>query len=366
MDAVKQRLSHIKAHFSKKMFVKGLGVVFVLYVLIFTTVFFTKDATYQKHLDRLANKTTIINNLHAPSADSEHSGKTLTNAHVTDQDNQTVINKKYPNAKPLDAVPVAGLYQETPQGLIPMVREIDKLTPFKAYKRPFDMKAAKGKKIISLAIYDIGLSQIASESALRSMPPEISFIISPYSQQPDLWTRQARSYGHETWLPLTVETDTFPRHDVGPHTMMIQSTQRENMRKFNWLLSSGVGYAGFVSPYNARFLDSLGDARPIIEDIAKRGLALVNASSYGNETLRSTFLTMNAPYADAPIWIDIPESQENIRSKLKEIEDSATKNGYAAGIFNPVPVSYQEILKWVETLEEKGFMLAPLSVQTQL
>ncbi|MBC7325143.1 MAG: divergent polysaccharide deacetylase family protein, partial [Moorella sp. (in: Bacteria)] len=120
----------------------------------------------------------------------------------------------------LAEAPIEGLYETTPDGRLPIIRTKDGLTPFNAYRRPFDVYAAN-KPVISIAVTGLGLSDVAMESALRSMPPEVSFILSPYAPSATFWVNEARARGHEVWLTLPVEPKDYPTDDPGPHTLLI-------------------------------------------------------------------------------------------------------------------------------------------------
>jgi polysaccharide deacetylase 2 family uncharacterized protein YibQ len=72
----------------------------------------------------------------------------------------------------------------------------------------------------------------------------------------------------------------------------------------------------------------------------------------------------NAPYANVDAWIDTSTDPQDIRKALAKLEERARSHGAAAGLIHPLPVSYQEVLKWIDGLPAKGIVLAPLSAQT--
>lgn len=365
MTAIQQKALSLKPYFSKKLFLRGMAAVLLFYVCIFSYVAMTKDGLFQSQKETLPSKTVLIeDNMSVPALAGAQSDTTTT-AKTTASGSKTVSQKlaSFPNAKPLEAVPVTGLYETTNAGLKPIKRHADGLSPFEAYKRPFDKKANEDKPVISLGLYNFGISKIASESALRSLPPEISLIMSPYVQDNEDLVRQARSLGHEVWLTLPIETGSYPRFDPGPHTLMIQTPLQDNKNKLNWILTSSVGYVGFIAPYDPIFLTSMSDVRPIVTDIANRGLAFMNTSDYSSLSLESIFLNANSYYGETTTWIDRPETVDAITDQLKALEEEAKAKGFASALFRPLPVTYQQILKWTQTLENKGFVLAPLSAQ---
>lgn len=259
------------------------------------------------------------------------------------------------------AAPVDGLYEEGAQGRLP-VRRPDGLTPFKAYRRP--APADGGKPVISIAVADIGLSDKLTEAAVKMLPPDVSLIVSPYATAIETWVKEAREAGHEVWLSLPTENNLYPRVDTGPHTLLVGAPERENLQKLEWIMGRAVGYAGLVANYSDVFMNAPHDARPVLGSIYKRGLAFVDGGGTGG-LAQATASGMNAPYTNINVWVDKPENTpETIKASLSQLEVIAREGGFAAGVISANSVSFREVKAWLETLDDKGFLLAPLSAQT--
>jgi polysaccharide deacetylase 2 family uncharacterized protein YibQ len=274
-------------------------------------------------------------------------------------DSQLSGVKRYANG--MYVAPVDGLYEDTAVGRLPVIGKGD-LTAFKAYKKPFALSG--NAPVISIAVSDMGLSQKITESAIKSLPPEITLIVSPYADGPDMWASEARSNGHEVWLSLPMETKDYPRADSGPYTMLVGAPERENLQKLDQVMSRAVGYTGLVVGYQPIFMDAQNDVRPILGEIYKRGVGLIANGGVGS--LPDTMaLSMNAPYSSIDVWIDKPENTSTmINASLQQLEVIAREKGFAAGIISPSSVGFRELQVWLETLQAKGIVLAPLSAQT--
>lgn len=257
--------------------------------------------------------------------------------------------------------PVDGLYDETPQGRLPAVRT-DGLSPFKAYRKPFILDG--NKPVISIAVMDIGLSDKLSEEAVKSLPPEVSLIASPYATAIETWVKDAHAAGHEVWLSLPMESSQYPRVDPGPHTLVVGAPERENQQKLAWVMSRATGYTGLVAMYQDVFMNAQNDARPVLGAVYKRGLGFIGNGGKGSlpQTMAES---MNAPYSNVNVWIDKPgNTPETIGASLRQLEAIAREGGFAAGVISANSVSFHEVKAWLETLKDKGFVLAPLSSQT--
>ena len=268
--------------------------------------------------------------------------------------------KKYENGMSIS--PVEGLFEESTEGPLPVLRN-DGLSAFKAYRKPFVQTG--NKPVISIAISDMGLSAKVTEDAVKSLPPEITLIMSPYAEALEKQTNAARAAGHEVWLTLPMESTTYPKDDPGPHTMLIGAPERENQQKLDWIMSRTIGYTGLVATYQPQFMSAQNDARPVLGSIYKRGVGFVASGSAPGSMPETMALSMNAAYSSIDVWIDKPENTpEIINASLKQLEVIARDNGFAAGIISPSQVSFREIMLWLATLEGKGIVLAPLSAQT--
>lgn len=262
-----------------------------------------------------------------------------------------------------DATPLVGLYETTQWGRLPIIRKEDKLTPFQAYRRPFDREAAGNKPIISVAVYGLGLSDSATNAALR-LPPDISLILSPYMNTPELWTHEARERGHEIWLSLPLETKDYPLVDPGPQTALIGAPEKENLGKLYWTMGRATAYAGFVTPPDSSFVKSEADMRPFLTRIYGRGLGFIDGSLLPPLIPQTMARSMNGAYGTIDVWADHIVDEDSILDAFTQAEKLAARQGYAAVIIRPFPLSYKLLTEWLATLPEKNIILAPLSAQT--
>ncbi|WP_435641705.1 divergent polysaccharide deacetylase family protein [Micavibrio aeruginosavorus] len=262
--------------------------------------------------------------------------------------------------------PITGLFQVTPDGQLPTLREGDRLRPFDAYRRPFRPVGASGAPIISILVSDVGISEALGESVLKDLPPEISVAITPYATAPDQWMNRAREAGHEVWLKLPVESADYPLSDPGPQTLLINAIEKQNFNKLYWALSRGTGYVGVVTGREPAFIKSLNDMRPMINDIYHRGLGFVDGDIQPTDVPRTMAVGMDAPYASTNLWIDHTLTPDAIAAALTSLERTAANNGTAIGFVNANPLTLKALAEWAPTLQKKGLVLAPLSAATRM
>lgn len=256
-----------------------------------------------------------------------------------------------------------GLYEETPEKLkLPMVRKSDHFTVFEASRKPFDEKIiTTAAPHIALAVMDIGLSAKATENALAALPPNVSFVLSPYSADPPALVEEVRKKGHETWMTLPVEGESFPMQDNGASALLIGAPAKENMTKLYNLMNRAQGIVGFVSSPRPAFIHSAQDSRPIIGEIFRRGMAFVDTSPNPAALPRDAAESSKSPYAAIDFVFDNSIDQATINDRLGKMEGFARNRGYASALVAADSASYPLILDWWAGLAQKGIATVPLS-----
>lgn len=361
--------------FDKKSFARGVGVALILYLCVALYIAVKGPAYIETREAGLVSRTQSVEYL-GEKPEVETSMEDMAGG---DPDLPKDNTLKMPTVRvlpnPFEArglqvmesglaqAPIEQVSETVPEGVLPKVDEKENLTPFEAYKRPFAYPVTD-TPYITIAIENMGLSDAATEAALRQFPPEITLVMSPYAANPDFWMNVARERGHEIWMHLPLETEDYPRTDPGPHTMIIDAPERDNIRKLRWLMSRARGYVGFVTGEDHVFIKSLHDMRPVIGEIYSRGLGFIDAEAKPSAIPATMAAGQNAPYGTVQLYLkdDMPLSE--ISAELEKVEKLAKDRGKATIIIYPNPASYQAVLKWLGTFDDKNLILAPLSAQT--
>jgi len=331
-------------------FVKGIGIFLALYALIWGIVILKADDTYQAMNDRLASETLTVEmpvqeTLQTPTATSE----------ALESFKQSVLSD---TSKALPAAPIADLSEKTADGAILPKRSNDGITPFFAYKRPFATLSNKPK--IALVMADYGLSQTASLQALQTLPPDISFLISPYVTGAQDWVTYARQAGHELWLHMPFETQNYPAIDTGPLTLLRRSSLRLNEDKALSVLSNITGYAGIYGTIDSTFLQAETVLNTIMETIFARGLAYLELQkSADNDGLE--LLATQSGMAIIENDLILSSEQNNQTAELQALKDQADLAGGAIAVFAPTPNMLKALPDIITALENDGYVIAPVS-----
>ncbi len=253
----------------------------------------------------------------------------------------------------LRSSPIEGLVENTPQGPLPQKREYDGMTPFNAYKRPYDF--ADDTPLVALLVKDFGLSQNLSREAMAKLPAEISFLVSPYSDDIQGISTAARNHGHETWLETPMENRGFEEADPGPTIIMSRSSLKDNevvLRKLMALFHGYAGIAGFVDNSFNNFAATMMDA--LIGNAFERGIGYIDLNPDAPPLMPRLAFNYSAPYARA-------DKQADDLAALEALEKKASENRFALGTIQLTPYNLKTIVSWIQSLKEKNITLIPAS-----
>jgi uncharacterized protein len=265
------------------------------------------------------------------------------------------VSEAPPSGPPATGPPPAvipALIENGPFGPLPRIGP-NGSRPFLAYARPFDLHDRRPR--VALLIVGLGLQADLTDAAI-ALPGEISLEFSAYGADLPGWSQRARRAGHEVLLDLPMEPADYPASDPGPHTLLASDPDKQVLKRLDWLLARASGYVA-VAGTGARFATN-GRAATALEDLARRGLALVEL---GQADLAARASAVGLPYASAGAPLDLEPSTRSIDRALAGLEAEALRKGSALASVQAYPISLVRLRRWAASLGDKGLVLAPVS-----
>ncbi|MGP1274153.1 MAG: divergent polysaccharide deacetylase family protein [Caulobacterales bacterium] len=255
-------------------------------------------------------------------------------------------------------VPYPGLYEDGPGGPLPVIAD-DGRRPSSAYARAF--QPSPDLAPISIIVGGLGVSESLTQSAIDTLPPEVTLSFVPYARDLQSWINRARAAGHEVMIELPMEPFDYPNNDPGPHTLLSDASPAENERRLHWLLSRASGYFGVTNYLGARFSGSQAALSRVYGELELRGLAIFHDGAGRPGAAQSAAASAGASVAVADRVLDADPSERAIDDRLLELEALAIQNGHALGSGFAYPVTVGALQDWAEGLERRGYQLAPAS-----
>ncbi len=289
----------------------------------------------------------------APSSPTTSTASTIPEPEVEPQREMLVQSQQ-----PLKLAPNENLLVRGDNGLKPALGP-DGLIAWKEYARPYEGPEETPR--IAIMVADIALNTRSSTMAINNLPGQIDMAFSPYGRNLQDWMDKARAKGHEGFLMIPTEPLNYPDNDPGPHTLITDFSERENLLRLDWILSQVAGYVGVVNHMGSKFTASEEALDPIIADLQNRGLMLVDARSSRFSMAARVARRLNMPRALNDRFIDNVLTKEEIRKQLSELENTAKTFGAALGMARATPLTVNELAAWAQTLDDKGISLVPVT-----
>jgi polysaccharide deacetylase 2 family uncharacterized protein YibQ len=167
---------------------------------------------------------------------------------------------------------MAGMVEVTADGLrLPRISPSGWM-PWIAHARRFDPSAGAPARL-GLLMINVGLNEPAMRRAIEDLPPEVSLAFLPGTPELPRWLQQARAFGHETYLMLPMDDPAVGERGLRP--IEAAADAPENLKRLRTILARGEGYVGLVitAPGRPTLPETL--MRPLVKEIADRGLALI-------------------------------------------------------------------------------------------
>ena len=259
----------------------------------------------------------------------------------------------------LSPAPTVGLIEEKKDiGKLPRIAS-DGAQPWQVYARPVDPGITTPR--IAILFEGIGLSRQASLGVINKLPPEISFVMSPYGRNLNDWVFRARLAGHELFMSLPMESEKFPVEEAGPLALDTRVQLAENQRRMETVMASAQGYVGLVTMMGSRFMKAEGQVRRVLQDVKSRGLMFVVGGKKSRNEVFPIATDLNLPRVESEMYIDSEPRIQQIRENLDRLESLAKERGSVLAMARPYPVTIKSVLDWIATLPDKGVILVPAS-----
>ena len=263
----------------------------------------------------------------------------------------------------LVSAPIPGLYESTDDGLIPIIRQKDGLTPFDAYKKPSSALSDKIK--VSFVINDVGLSKTNTYNLIKKLPDSVTLAFSPYAQGLNELVGAARSAGHEVWLNLPLESKDYPLKDPGPFTLLKNVSEEQNKERLMKLLASASGYVGFIPNKDHVYDSKTVKTSPTLNEIYTRGLVIFDSKQVSDNFAKELASKYDSTFGKVDIWLDNDLTPVALNRQIRQIIEIGNMRKQIVVMLNNYPASINAMNKFLSSSAASDFDLTPLSSQVK-
>jgi hypothetical protein len=111
----------------------------------------------------------------------------------------------------------------------------------------------------------------------------------------------------------------------------------------------------------AKFTASEDALRPVLKEIAERGLVFLDDGSSARSIALDIAARMRLESVRASVVLDAQSSARAIDAALARLEEIARRDGIAIGTATALPLSVDRIARWAGSARGRGITLVPLS-----
>ena len=233
-------------------------------------------------------------------------------------------------------------------------------------RRPRDVYARRSATVpagvarIVIVVGGLGLSQTGTQTAIDTLPEEITLAFAPYGASLQRWVSRARDENHEVLLQIPLEPNNYPEQNPGEHTLLADGGAA-NREDLHWVLSRMTGYAGVMNHMGARFTADDTAMLPFLGEIGERGLFYLDDGSSPRSRAETVGEALSVPVVSGDRVLDLTRTTEAIEAALAELETIGRTRGLAVGIASAFPVSVEAIARWAADAETRGIVVVPAS-----
>ena len=213
---------------------------------------------------------------------------------------------------------------------------------------------------VGLLMINVGADEALMTRAIDDLPGEISLAFLPSTPDLARWLRRARERGHESYLMLPVEDPTGAA-ERGIKPVEASVSDAENVRRLRAAMAYGEGYVGFVVPAQGPVSRSKQVLRPLVQELADRGLAIVEINpGTGATPLYRLSSELGVGYARSSDVVDYKLASEGLEANLNRLVEWVGKTAadrlprHAFGVIQPQGAAIDAVAAWRERVSTQG------------
>lgn len=247
--------------------------------------------------------------------------------------------------------------------------EIKKLVPPPKRKLARERKEAEKHKpagtekaaVIAVVIDDLG-QDLAPARELIALPYKITLAVMPGLPQSKKITELAKQNDREVLLHLPMEPKNRNGKREAFGTLRSDMTPMEFMAAISADIDAVPGAVGVNNHEGSALTENPEAMKFLMDKLNDRGLFFLDSLTGPKSLAYATAKDAGLKAAKRDVFIDNESnSPAAIRAQLDELARIARKRGSAIGIGHPHPATMSELKKWLETLDEQGIEVVPVS-----
>ncbi len=211
---------------------------------------------------------------------------------------------------------------------------------------------------VALVIDDLGLDR-ARAARTAALPGPLTMSFMSYAPDVGVQAGAARQAGHEIMLHMPMEPEG--REDPGPGALFVGMPADDIRARVAAAFDRLPMAVGLNNHMGSRFTRDARALRPVMDEIAARGLLFVDSRTSGGSVAAGLALDMGLAAGARDVFLDNELDAGAVRKQLAELERVATRKGMAIAIGHPHDATIEALAAWIPTMNSRGLQLVPVS-----
>ena len=211
---------------------------------------------------------------------------------------------------------------------------------------------------VAIVIDDLGLDRIRT-ARTASLPGPLTLSFMSYAGDVGEQAAAARQAGHEIMLHMPMEPEG--REDPGPGALFVRLPDADIRARVAASLDRLPMAVGLNNHMGSRFTRDARAMRPVLDEIAARGLLFVDSRTSGTSVAADLAAQMGIASAGRDVFLDNEQDALYVRRQLAELERTANRRGNAIAIGHPHEATLEALAAWIPTMNSRGLQLVPVS-----
>lgn len=232
----------------------------------------------------------------------------------------------------------------------------DALAAWRRYAVTIDV--APGTPVIAIVIDDMGLDQNRSMRAVALKGP-LTLAYLPYARDLAAQAYAAHAAGHELLVHQPMEP--MGHEKPGPNALMMGMLAGEITIRVSESLDRVPFAVGLNNHMGSRFTRDSTAMRPVMAELKRRGLLFLDSRTAADSVGTVVARVHRVPFAERDVFLDNDAMASAVEARLAETEMIARRTGAAVAIGHPHTGTLDALEKWLDTVEQRGFALVPIT-----
>ena len=212
---------------------------------------------------------------------------------------------------------------------------------------------------IAIYVSGMGLSKIATRTAIDIMPPAVALAFVPYGETVSASVDAARAKGHEVLLQLPMQNALGGA--PGPHALRPGEPAEALAGDLDWLMGRFAGYDGVTNLLGAPVTADTPLMTAVLKAVGNRKLFFVDDGTSKRSVVPGLAAQLDMPAKQVDVLLDATADPAVVQANLKTLLTIARTKGQAIGMASGLPEHLAAIARFASNLAGENVTLVSLN-----